>query len=704
MLARIQSLLPIGFPGENNVFRHGEVVMFQKRVAKMRLHVLQPVLFHNGNQPSIVSVTIADVVLPTLVYAVPSGGASHIQFPVIGIGNYIHALLTGQRILPACLVVLLNLLKLGVGKADNRFWRPCSLDTVAGGTFSCGQKQTAQNQPLNMPNIAKKSRTRTISTGNVPYFTAHLFEFPKMCSMYEGMRNSSRGKIIVGKDIVNVRWGSSVTSVENANVQQPTAPQGVVEEADDGITLMDLFKIIRKHLVTAIIAFVVVVAGVSAYTFLAPAKYTATAQTMATYNASQNGVDINQQSAGGSYISNQITSYPTLATTSKVLKPVIDDLGLDETVTDLAGQVTVTNPTNTAFVNIAVVDGDPKQAADIANSVAESLKNVIESDLYSGDKSPVKLSIVQKAQVPTSKSSPKTALYLAVGVVLGIIIGVFAALIKDLLNTKVEETSDVRSIVRASSLGSVPMDASLDNKRPVLVSQPNGAIAEEFRRIHTNIDFLQTDRTEGVGQLLVITSAQPSEGKTTMAINTAVALAEDGAKVLLIDADLRHPSVAHHLGIEGAAGLAHVLSGQMGPKDVVQSYWKPNLHILPGGKRPANAGVLLSSETMKLMVEQALTQYDYVIIDTAPLTVSNDGAVFGRWAKGLLLVVSRNVCEKKSLQEAADTLATAQVPVLGFIFNRADPKKVNSHSNYYYYYEDGAPRSSHRANGKKKRI
>ena len=86
--------------------RHGEVVMFQKRVAEMRLHVLQPVLFHNGNQPRIVSVTIADVVLPTLVYAVPSGGASHIQFPVIGMGNYIHALLTGQRILPACLVVL----------------------------------------------------------------------------------------------------------------------------------------------------------------------------------------------------------------------------------------------------------------------------------------------------------------------------------------------------------------------------------------------------------------------------------------------------------------------------------------------------------------------------------------------------------------------------------------------------------------------
>ena len=497
---------------------------------------------------------------------------------------------------------------------------------------------------------------------------------------------------------------NSVAASESTNIQHSVASQESVEEADEGITLMDLLKIIRKHLPTMIIAFVIVVAAVSAYTFLAPPKYTATAQAMATYNASQDGESISQQSTGGTYISNQITSYPTLAVTEKVLKPVINELGLDETVDGLAGQITVTNPTNTAFVNIAAVDGDPKQAADIANAVAESLKTVIENDLYTGDTSPVKVSIVQKAQTPLTKSSPKTVLYLAVGVVLGLIVGVFAALIKDLLNTRVEEPSDVRGVVRASSLGSVPVDDSLESKRPVLVSQPNGAIAEEFRRIHTNIDFLQTDRTEGVGQLLVITSAQPSEGKTTMAINTAVALAEDGAKVLLIDADLRHPSVAHHLGIEGAAGLAHVLSGQMGPKDVVQSYWKPNLHILPGGKRPANAGVLLGSETMKLMVEQALTQYDYVIIDTAPLTVSNDGAVFGRWAKGLLLVVSRNVCEKKSLQEASDTLATAQVPVLGFIFNRADPKKVNSHSNYYYYYEDGAPRSSHRANGKKKRI
>lgn len=483
-----------------------------------------------------------------------------------------------------------------------------------------------------------------------------------------------------------------MTSAENTNVQQVAVEDG----SEDGITLMDLMRIIRKHLVTAAIVFVMVFAGVTAYTFLVPPKYTATAQAMATYNASQgDDAGISQQYTGGTYIAGQITSYTTLATTETVLEPVIKDLGLDTSVKSLAGQLTVTNPTNTAFVNISVEDGDAQQASDIANAVAASMQNVIQNDLYSAaDKSPVKISIVQRARVPESPSSPNKPLYLAVGVVAGLVLGVFAALLKDMLNTKVEETSDVRSLVGASSLGSVPQDNSLGEKRPVLISQPNGPIAEEFRRIHTNIEFLQTDKVAGKGQLLVITSAQPSEGKTTTSINVAAALAEDGARVLLIDADLRHPSVAHHLGLEGSAGLAHVLSGQMSPKDVVQNYWKPNLHILPAGKRPANAGVLLGSDTMRIMVEQALTQYDYVIIDTAPLSVSNDGVVFGRWAKakGLVLVTGRGVCEKKELKEVSESLHVAKVPVLGFIFNYADLKKTHSNSNYYYYYYEDAPR------------
>ena len=143
-----------------------------------------------------------------------------------------------------------------------------------------------------------------------------------------------------------------------------------------------------------------------------------------------------------------------------------------------------------------------------------------------------------------------------------------------------------------------------------------------------------------------------------------MALAEEGKSVLFIDADLRHPSVAHKLGIEGHVGLSHVLSRQASPADVIQKYWKPNLHIMPAGKRPANASILLNSDLMKEMVEQALTQYDYVIIDTAPLSVASEATVFGRMAGGLVLVTGKGVVEKKELENTATALQAAEVPIL----------------------------------------
>ena len=470
-------------------------------------------------------------------------------------------------------------------------------------------------------------------------------------------------------------------------------------------TFADLLATIRKHLIAALVACAVVIACVGAYAFLAPPEYTSTAQVIATFNAAQeNGesTDISQQNTGGTYISSQIKSYPTLTTTEKVLSPVISKLGLNESVSELAKQLVVTNPSNTTFVNISAKSGDAQRSADIANAVAESLRTVVQQDLYGGSKgqSPIKLTVVQKATVPQSPSSPKKGLYFAIGVVLGIIVGVFAAVLKELLSTKVEETSDVRGIVKASALGSVPKNEVLSGTRPIIITEPNGPVAEEYRRIRANIKFLQADKVPDRGQLLVISSTSPSEGKTTTVINVAAVLAENGAKVLLVDADLRHPSVAHHLGIEGSVGLAHVLSGQMSPVDVVQSYWKPNLHILPAGKRPANASLLLNSDMMKMLIEQALMQYDYVLIDTAPLAVSNDGIVFGSWAKGVVLVAANGICRKKDLEESMDALRTAKVPVLGFVFNFANPKKEHKNA-YYYYYEDGARRSTPRRNGRK---
>lgn len=488
-----------------------------------------------------------------------------------------------------------------------------------------------------------------------------------------------------------------MASAENS--EQPGQLQAESTEDRNGVTLMDMLRIIRKHLIAAILSFVVVFAAVCAYTLLVPPKYSATAQVFATYSDSAaNSGDISTVNNASSYISNQIKSYPTLATTESVLQPVIDDLGLNTTVEDLAKELTVTNPTDTAFVNITAETDDAQQATSIANSVAKSLSSVVENSLYAADqKSPVKLSLVQQAQEPTSPSSPKVALNMAIGIVAGLIVGVFVALIKDLLSTKVQESRDLQEVIDAPIMGRIPEDEALKQPVPVVVSAPSSSIAEEYRRVRTNLSF--TTPAEGTNaRLIVISSVSPNEGKTTMSVNIAAALAENGASVLLIDADLRHPSVANKLSLEGNAGLAHVLSGQASVKDVVQRYWKPNLHIMPAGPKPPNASALLNSVLMKELLKQALAQYDYVLIDTSPMIVANDAAVFGTMGNGIVLVSGRDVTDKRELRDIAAQLNTLEVAVTGFVFNfDKETKKTSNYGNYYYDDDDTTSK------GKKKR-
>lgn len=475
--------------------------------------------------------------------------------------------------------------------------------------------------------------------------------------------------------------GTPMASVQSVASAQPQ---------DEGMTLMDLMRILMRHLTTAIITFAVVLAAVAGFTFTRTKMYTATAQMFATYNAtvSDEGYsNVGLQNTAGVYIASQLKSYPDLVKTSAVLEPVVKAQNNDElTVAKLASMVTADNPEDTYMLNVSVVTPDPKQSSELANAVAESLSDVVGSELYaSGEQSVVKLSVVQKAQEPRGPSSPNVKLNLAAGALAGLVLAVVAALLRDLLSRRLQDISDLQSIAAdATVVGIVPKDDQLNDTKPIVVSKPDGSVAEEFRRIRTNLSFT-TSKDGDHGRLIVVTSSMPSEGKTTISTNLAAALAENGASVLLIDADLRHPSVAKRLGIEGNVGLAHVLSSQADVKDVIQRYWKPNLHILPAGPRIQNASVLLNSKIMRMMVRQAVQQYDYVIIDTSPMSVANDAAVFGQMGNGVVLVSGKGVTVKKALHGTVTELGELDVPILGFVFNMADEKRSRGYGSYYYY-------------------
>lgn len=472
--------------------------------------------------------------------------------------------------------------------------------------------------------------------------------------------------------------------------QQGGGTNGAQASDANGLTISGLLAILRKHWITIVVTFAVVVGAVCALTAIAPVKYSTTTQLFATYNdASGDQSNVNEQNSGSSYIMSQIKSYPTLTTTQSVLQPVIEELHLDTSTSALAGMINVTNPTNTAFVNISVTGNDPTQTTEIANAIARSLSNVVEKSLYAtGSRSAVKLSIVQPAVRPTSPSSPNWKFNILVSVVGGLVFGVLMALLKDLLSKKIEDDDEIGEYLDAPIVGRIPEDGLLDETSPVVISQPGSPIAEDFRRIRTNLSFIAPVDGRNC-RLIVITSTGASEGKTTTSVNIATTLAENGAKVLLIDADLRHPSVAKKIDIDGSAGLTHVLSGQASVKDVVQRYWKSNLHIMPAGPKPPNASTLLNSPVMVELLNNAMQQYDYVIIDTAPMVVANDAIIFVRRGGSLIMVCRRDRTLKHDLREINEELATLDLSVTGVIFNCArDNKKASGYGNYYYYYSN----------------
>ena len=471
-----------------------------------------------------------------------------------------------------------------------------------------------------------------------------------------------------------------------------------VDEAEqvqdgNGVTILDLFNVVRRHVITAVVTLVIVMVAICAYTFTCTPQYTATSELLATYrsSAAASGASSNagELSSGANYINSQIQTYPQLVKTESVLQPVIDDLGLDTTVKGLAASVTASNPDDTMLVDISVNNPDPKQASSIANSVAENLRKQVTSTIYSdeGDKiiSPVNLTVVQQAYAPASPSSPNVKLNLAAGLAVGVILGIVVAFIKDLLDTRVRRDSDVTAVIDAPVLGSLSRNEAYVGTSPVIIS----------RRLRTNVMFVLPD--EPLSNVIVVTSAGPSEGKTTLSVNLATAFAENGSKVLLIDADVRNPSVSKALGIEGAVGLTHLITNRVSSHDAIQRYWKPNFHVLPAGKQTMNPSILLNSRAMKALVEQVSGAYDYVIIDTAPMQVANDAAVFAKEGPELLLVAGLGVTEKKLLRQTGRELSTLSIDPVGLAMNYGETEKPQK-GGYYYYGDESDD------NGRKRQI
>lgn len=447
--------------------------------------------------------------------------------------------------------------------------------------------------------------------------------------------------------------------------------------------LRDYILILRKSWLLIVATAVIGIVAGGAISFATAPSYSSHTSVFVSIQ-SDPAITGSELNSGTTYVQNQVKSFAQVASTDKVLQPVIDELDLNETVSDLAERIEATAPLDTVIIDITARDESPTEAAILVNAVGESLIAAVQ-DLSQSEKgdSPVKMSTVAPGIAATSADSPNLRLNIALGALIGLALGLGIAVIRQMLDTRVHGSRDIAQITPSALLGSITFDDEAESKPLVIHVSPHGPRAEAFRQLRTNLQFVKVDADE---RSYIVTSSVPSEGKSSTAVNLAITLAEAGSKVILIDGDLRRPKVADYMGIEGAVGLTDHLIGHAELDDVVQPWGSGNLHVLPAGQIPPNPSELLGSKAMIALLERLSADYDIVLIDAPPLLPVTDAAVLSKIVSGgALLVVGSGKIRRHQLEAAIASLETVGGRLVGMILNFVPTKGPDSRGYYGYY-------------------
>jgi capsular exopolysaccharide synthesis family protein len=298
--------------------------------------------------------------------------------------------------------------------------------------------------------------------------------------------------------------------------------------------------------------------------------------------------------------------------------------------------------------------------------------------------------IVDPARAPTAPISPNIPRNLFLGLFGGLAAGIVLAFLVEVLDNTVRTPEQVLTVSALPSLGIVPMSSSRalaaesnGNSKVELIAHhyPKSEIAESYRALRTSILLSSSGAPP---QVILITSALPQEGKTTTCLNSGIVLAQQGGKIIVIDADLRRPSVHESLGIRATGGLSTVLAGSTTPDEViVRSPQLPNLFVLPAGPTPPQPAELLGSEQMKQLVQRLRGEYHHIVIDTPPALSVTDAVALSILADSVVLVIRSGSTSKEALRRTRELLFRVNAKVTGVVVNALDLRSPDLR-NYYY--------------------
>lgn len=384
-----------------------------------------------------------------------------------------------------------------------------------------------------------------------------------------------------------------------------------------------------------------------------------------------------------------VDTYIVILNTRETLVDVSDYAGVDYSYGQIRGMISAEAVNETEIFKVVVTCADPEAAEKIADAIGYILPNRIKNIMEG-----TSTEIVDSAVMPTSPSSPSYTRNTMLGFVIGLVLAAGLIIVLDLLDVSIREESDIAQSCRYPVLAAVP-DMNVRGKGshgkggPVLIGDGiSFSASEAYKLLRTKLQFSFVG--DGGCRVIGISSALTGEGKSLSSVNLAYAISQLGKRVLLIDGDMRRPSMADKLPVNKAPGLSDYLTGQSSSENLIQPCGMQEderaFHVIPAGRIPPNPVELISSRRMEKMLDQLRGHYDYIILDLPPVSEVSDALAAAKLTDGMLLVVRQNHCDRLALKAAIGQFEFVDAKILGVLFNCTSEESGNYGAKYYKKY------------------
>ncbi|MDO4916747.1 MAG: polysaccharide biosynthesis tyrosine autokinase [Rothia sp. (in: high G+C Gram-positive bacteria)] len=468
------------------------------------------------------------------------------------------------------------------------------------------------------------------------------------------------------------------------------------------MTILDFVRLLRanaKYLLSGLLIGALLGFG---YSLTQPKVYASSASGFVTIGESTGIGDV---ISGSSVAKDKANSYLALVSSGPVAEEILkENPNIGMSTAEIKGNLSASLASDSALIKVQATGSTPEAAQTLANTSLTATAKVV-NDLEGS--TAVRVVPLEDATLPGGPSSPNFKKNILAGALAGLLLVFAIIFLRRALDVKVRTRDDVTSSLNAGVLGTLPDTEQLAEKN-LLNNTDDHASQEAIRQLRTNLRFVNVDNPP---KSVLITSSEPGEGKSTVSVSLARSLAESGQPTILIDADLRRPTIGKKFNIDSKVGLTQVLAGQIELANAVRQFEDTQLFLLPSGRIPPNPSELLGSEKMHQLVKELSSEF-MVVIDVPPLLPVTDASLLSSAVDGVILVATVGKTRKEHLTEAGNMLTKVGATLIGAVINRTPLRGLGSsyygfgyagsYGGYSSYYGEDKSKSSSRKRGSRR--